>query len=181
MLAAYSYELKYRPGLSIQNADCSSRLPLPVSEHTVEQPADVFMLETAYPKVMMLSVVAEATSKDPILAKVREALWAGKELREPALKLYAHRSTQMSVQENCILLGSRVVVPSTLQLQVLHLLHEGHPGISKIKVVARSHVWWSILDDIANTVCQCRMCQENQRTARLVGTTPLPFPERQWS
>ncbi|KAK8785283.1 hypothetical protein V5799_008352, partial [Amblyomma americanum] len=88
----------------------------------------------------------------------------------------------MSVQENCILLGSRVVIPSTLQPQVLRLLHEGHPGISKMKAVARSHVWWSTLDeDITNTVRGCRVCQENQRTARPVAMTPWPYPEKPWS
>lgn len=88
MLAAYSYKLKYRPGSRIANGDCLSRLPLPVSEHTVEQPTDAIMLKTAYPKAMTPYVVAEATSKDLVLAKVREALWAAKELPEPALKLY---------------------------------------------------------------------------------------------
>lgn len=55
---------------------------------------------------------------------------------ETLLKLYAHRSTQMSVQENCILLNSSVVILSTLQPQVLHLLHEGRSGISKMEAVA---------------------------------------------
>lgn len=70
MLAAYNYKLKYRPGSSIANADCLSRLPLTVPAYTVEQPAEVFMLEAAYHKVLVPTVVAEATSKDPVLVKV---------------------------------------------------------------------------------------------------------------
>ncbi|KAL1417356.1 hypothetical protein MTO96_026936 [Rhipicephalus appendiculatus] len=113
------------------------------------------MLECAYPRVLRSTVVAEATSKDPTLAKLRDALWSGAELRDPEFRSYAERKLQMSVQEE--LLGSRVVIPSALQQEVLRLLHEGHPGMTKMKAVARSHVWWSSLDeDITAAVRQCQ-------------------------
>lgn len=107
--------LRYRLGSSIAYADCLSRLLLPAPAHTVEQPAGLFMLRAAYLKVLVVFVVAEATSKDPVLAEVRELLWAGKELQDHGLKPYAHRSTKMSVPENCIVLGSQMVIPGTSQ------------------------------------------------------------------
>ncbi|KAL3192763.1 hypothetical protein MRX96_058814 [Rhipicephalus microplus] len=55
----------------------------------VERPAEVFMLEAAYPRVLRSTVVTEATSKDPTLAKLREALWSGAELRDPEFRFYA--------------------------------------------------------------------------------------------
>ncbi|XP_049276119.1 uncharacterized protein K02A2.6-like [Rhipicephalus sanguineus] len=167
MFGAYNYKLTYRPGASIANADGLSRLPLPVYTHPVERPAEVFMLEAAYPRVLRSTVVAEATSKDPTLAKLRDALWSGAQLRDPEFRFYADRKIQMSLQEDCILLGSRVVIPSALQQEVLRLLHEGHPGMTKMKAIARSHVWWSSLDeDITAAVRQCQVCQEHQRVAR---------------
>ncbi|XP_049267997.1 uncharacterized protein K02A2.6-like [Rhipicephalus sanguineus] len=182
MLGAYNYKLMYRPEASIANADGLSRLPLPVYAQPVERPAEVFMLEAAYPRVLRSTVVAEATSKDPTLAKLRYALWSGAELRDPEFRFYADRKLQMSVQEDCILLGSRVVIPSALQHEVLRLLHEGHPGMTKMKAIARSHVWWSSLDeDITAAVRQCQVCQEHQRVARPVEMTPWPFPDRPWS
>nr|XP_037273014.1 uncharacterized protein K02A2.6-like [Rhipicephalus microplus] len=182
MFGAYNYKLMYRPGASIANADGLSRLPLPGYAQPVERPAEVFMLEAAYPRVLRSTVVAEATSKDPTLAKLREALWSGAELRDPEFRFYADRKLQMSVQEDCILLGSRVVIPSALQQEVLRLLHEGHPGMTKMKAIARSHVWWSSLDeDITAAVRQCQICQEHQRVARPVAMTPWPFPDRPWS
>ncbi|XP_037567401.1 uncharacterized protein K02A2.6-like [Dermacentor silvarum] len=182
MLGAYNYKLMYRPGASIANADCLSRLPLPVYAQPVERPAEVFMLEAAYPRVLPSTVVAEATSKDLTLAKLRDALWSGAELRDPEFRFYADRKLQMSVQEDCILLGSRVIIPSALQQEVLRLLHEGHPGMTKMKAIARSHVWWSSLDDdITAAVRQCQVCQEHQRVARPVAMMPWPFPDRPWS
>ncbi|KAL1447230.1 hypothetical protein MTO96_044345 [Rhipicephalus appendiculatus] len=52
------------------------------------------MLEAAYPRVLRSTVVAEATSKDPALAKLRDALWSGAELRDPEFRSYADRKLQ---------------------------------------------------------------------------------------
>lgn len=89
---------------------------------------------------------------------------------------------EMSVQSDCIFLGSRVVIPQSLQKEVLQLLHESHLGVSKMKAVARSHVWRPALDeDIVAAVEACGTCQENQRAPRPVPVRPWPFPERPWS
>nr|XP_037283944.1 uncharacterized protein K02A2.6-like [Rhipicephalus microplus] len=88
----------------------------------------------------------------------------------------------MSVQGNCLLWGNRVIIPKSLQKEVLQLLHESHPGLSKMKAVAHSHVWWPSLDnDIAITIQRCRICQEHQRVSRPVAVMPWPFPEKPWS
>ena len=39
-----------------------------------------------------------------------------------------------------------VVVPPLGRAPILKLLHEGHPGISRMKVLARSVVWWPGLE-----------------------------------
>ncbi|XP_037566386.1 uncharacterized protein K02A2.6-like [Dermacentor silvarum] len=182
MFGAYNYKLMYRPGASIANADGLSRLPLPVYAQPVERPAEVFMLEAAYPQVLWSTVVVEATSKDSTLAKLRDALWSGAELRDPEFRFYTDRKLQLSVQEDCILLGSRVIISSALQQEVLRLLHEGHPGMTKMKAIARSHVWWTWLEeDVTAAVRQCQVSQEHQRVARPVAMMPWPFPDRPWS
>ena len=47
-----------------------------------------------------------------------------------------------SVLKGCLLWGSRIVVPETSRKAVLTELHVGHPGISKIKGLSRTNVWW---------------------------------------
>ncbi|XP_049270261.1 uncharacterized protein K02A2.6-like [Rhipicephalus sanguineus] len=75
-----------------------------------------------------------------------------------------------------------MVVPASMQVDVLRLLHEGHPGAAKMKAVVRSHVWWPAMDDdVTASVQACRTCQENQRLPRRVPVKSWPFPERPWS
>ena len=57
---------------------------------------------------------------------------------------------------------------------VLELLHDGHPGISKTKLIARQVVWWPGIDtDIANKVQHCQECQLAQKSWEI---TPIGMP-----
>ena len=65
----------------------------------------------------------------------------------------------MTVHIGCILYGHRVVVPLTLQQQVLKEIHEGHMGIVGMKSLARIHVWWpKINEHIEAHADQCVPC-----------------------
>ncbi|XP_060110490.1 LOW QUALITY PROTEIN: uncharacterized protein K02A2.6-like, partial [Heteronotia binoei] len=63
----------------------------------------------------------------------------------------------------CLLWGSRVVVPPPLRKQVLGALHKTHPGIVRMKALARSYVWWPGMDEeIEGWVQGCKACQESR-------------------
>lgn len=60
--------------------------------------------------------------------------------------------------------GNRVVIPIKLRKTVLQSIHESHPGIVKMKVMAREYVWWPDLEkDIEYTVKTCMMCAQEAR------------------
>ncbi|XP_064470207.1 uncharacterized protein K02A2.6-like [Ornithodoros turicata] len=147
-LSSYRYELVCRQGSRIAHADGLSRLPLPTEALPVERPAEVFLLEGVYRTVLSANVVAEATSREVITSNVRHILLKGGKLPNVThYRPYQRRFDQLSVQDDCILLGNRVVIPQELRAKVLDLLHESHPGVTKMKAVARSHVWWDTLDE----------------------------------
>lgn len=59
-------------------------------------------------------------------------------VRQEKIQLYAKRKLELSVLDGCILWSSRVIVPSPGQAQVMDALHDAHPGISRMKSLARS-------------------------------------------
>ncbi|XP_043226576.1 uncharacterized protein K02A2.6-like [Amphibalanus amphitrite] len=65
---------------------------------------------------------------------------------------------------------------------VLKELHVAHPGIRRMKALARGCVWWPQLDQhIEHIVNSCQACQESRPAP---GRSPIcmwPWPERAWS
>ena len=60
----------------------------------------------------------------------------------PELQPYFTRRHELSVEAGCLMWGMKVIVPTKLQNRVLAELHTSHPGIVKMKSLARTHVWW---------------------------------------
>jgi hypothetical protein len=76
------------------------------------------------------------------------------------------------VKGQCIVRGSRTVVPYSLRAAVLELAHEGHPGIVRMKQRCREAVWWPGIDgDVETFVRDCVACIVSGKSVR-----PVPGP-----
>ena len=62
------------------------------------------------------------------------------------LRPYWLRRYELSVEDGVLLWGNRVVMLFPGQSAVLSELHETHPGVSRMKALARSYVYWPNLD-----------------------------------
>ncbi len=58
------------------------------------------------------------------------------------MKPYFNRRHELSLLQGCVLWGAQVIVPIQGRQKVLEELHDTHPGVSKMKALARSYVWW---------------------------------------
>ena len=98
------------------------------------------------------------------------------------MKPFNRRSEELSVQDGCVLWECRVVVLIAGQVQVLKQLHDGHPGVSRIKSIARSLVWWPGIDKATESeVEKCDQCQLHQKTPSLAPLHSWEWPNRPWS
>ena len=74
----------------------------------------------------------------------------------------------------------RIVVPKSLQSETIHRLHEGHQGIERCRMMARSSVRWPrISKDLSETVAQCTVCAEHAASRR-EPLMPTPLPNYPW-
>ena len=144
ILSTYDYTILYRSGEKHANADTLSRLPLPEPPLTTPHPADIILLmETLQTSPVTAQQIRQWTDKDPLLSRVRTLVLQGwRDGEEEEMRPFSQRSEELSVQDGCVLWGSRVSIPKKGQQGVLELLHDGHPGISRMKGIARSIVWW---------------------------------------
>ncbi|CAB4043684.1 Hypothetical predicted protein, partial [Paramuricea clavata] len=78
-----------------------------------------------------------------------------------------------------ILKGTRVLIPKTLQLEVLAQLHYAHQGSEKCKLRAKGSVFWNNINrDIDNMVRSCGPCQHNQHMNAKEPLTPHDVPPK---
>ena len=184
-LLAYEYDLLYRPGEQNANADALSRLPLPDLPETTPVPGDIVdLLETINASPVDAAKVKLWTARDPVLSQVLQFVLYGWPLtvEEETLKPYFARREELSVHAGCLLWGSRVVIPPQGREEVLNVLHESHPGIVRMKSLARSYVWWPKMDArLEENVKSCATCQSHQSKPPCSPLHPWEWPGRPWS
>lgn len=101
--------MEFKAGKLQSNADALSRLPLQNSEGDAGN--TVLLLETLdqSDSVVSVSSIRNWTNKDPVLARVRDAVRSGswKGIPDcPDASPYKTRTTELSVQDDCLLWGN---------------------------------------------------------------------------
>ena len=163
-LDAYQFDLVHVPGREHGNCDALSRLPLPAAPSTVPEVGEVIhLLNEVDNKLVRLHEVRAWTRRDPVVSQVvrfAQTYWPCESPKDPALQPYATRQNELTSEQGCLLWGSRLVIPAPGRQRVLRLLHDGHPGMSAMKALARSKLWWPGLDaDVEEFVRCCSTCQ----------------------
>ncbi|KAL5463984.1 hypothetical protein EMCRGX_G032937, partial [Ephydatia muelleri] len=185
ILSAYSYDLEFRPTQRHSNADGLSRLPVVSKDR--DDSSDVpetaiFNISQVHSLPVTAMQLQRATRRDPILSKVfllMQQGWPG--VVSDDLKPYQSRQAELGTEGGCLLWGIRVVVPQALQSKVLGELHKNHPGVVRMKALARSYVWWPGLDnDIEHHVKNCQPCQTVRNSPPSAPLHPWLWPTRPW-
>ena len=74
------------------------------------------------------------TRRDSVLSRILQYIMSGwpdsLDPSDSSLKPFLNRKLELSVQDNVILWGNRVVIPSPARTAILQELHACHPGIA---------------------------------------------------
>ena len=165
-LAAYDYKIVYKPGSKHANANMLSRLLLPQTPSEIDTLGETILLMDMLQSVpVSAQQIEQWTGRDPVMSAVHSFVlkgWPNKtvDMKPDDIKPYQNRKSEPSLYAGCLMWGNRVVVPPPGRSKLMEQLHDCHPGISRMKNLARSFVWWPGIDqDIEDTVKTCIPCQ----------------------
>lgn len=180
----FEYSLKFRNTGAHGNADALCRLPLPEQREKEETlPELVLLTDHLAESLVTADHIRSWTRKDCELAPVVQFLqqgWPGE--APPKLAPYMSRKNELSLYDGCVLWSTRIVVPEPGRKAVLTELHDGHPGIARMKSLAWMYVWWpGISQNIEKLVQGCRACQENQTAPPSAPLHPWKWPTQPWA
>ena len=178
LLSSYQYEIEFKPSTEVASSDALSRLPLQYrKDASVED--KIFQVSVVQVRKHPVSVleIARQTARNPVLAKALAMTKNGWPLHfctTPELKPFFLYKNKHSVEQGCLMWGLRTIIPPSLQEQILSDPHNAHPGVARMKAVARSHVWWPGIDsDIEERARGFKQCFKTRKAPL---AAPATFP-----
>ena len=180
ILSALDYSIRFVPSKHNAVADALSRLPSTSSGENA-----IFKTEERLVDSLPIThkEISHATQVDPVLSKVLEFVRHGwpQPVEDIRLKPYFNRRFELSVEQGCLLWGLRVIIPYRYHADMLEELHTGHPGIVRMKELARSYLWWPNVDiQIEQMVRSCASCQQVRKPPAVAPLMPWMWPSSPW-
>ena len=187
LLSAFSYDIEFKPTRQHGNADGLSRLPLGHRQAAALE-CHSMTAEGAFVigQMQALPVTVErlqtATRQDPVLSKVLLYAREGWPTETPEeYKTFLNRKHELSTEGDCLLWDTGVVVPSKLRARLVEELHRDHPGVTRMKAVARSYMWWPGLDkELEECARGCQACQAFKSAPAVAPLHPWLWPAKPW-
>ncbi|XP_046612657.1 uncharacterized protein K02A2.6-like [Neodiprion virginianus] len=189
--APFEYTIKHIQGKK-NYADWLSRLPLPKTKDDAKELP--ISQNTMYTHVNCVKdydfatldwkAKRKCTREDETLSKVIRYCMDGWEEKSPideSLKTFWSERESLTIDQGCVLWGHRVVIPNKLREIVLKELHYSHFGVTRMKALARSFVWWPEINKQIELITQaCRACLETRKSPPKIALTPWAWPTTPW-
>ena len=146
----FDYTIQHVPGKFLYTADALSRAPIrgtpTLDEIASQQEVEVFIdsLTQQLPASShRLQVYQKAQCDDPVCNQVItycKRTWSEKHSIKAELKPFWQNRDKLSLYNDLLLFGSRIVVPKQLQQQTLEKIHQGHQGINRCRLRISSSI-----------------------------------------
>ena len=188
-LMRFSYSIQHVPGKLLYTADTLSRAPLreesdpQTLQKQYEVESFINTITSNLPASQQrLQVYQKAQAADPICSRVTtycRSEWP-KCCNDSELKPYWTVRGNLTLHDDLLLYGGRIVVPKQLQKETLMKIHTGHQGIVRCRLRAATSVWWpGISRELELFVQKCPECVKSIPNPR-EPLMPTPLPNHPW-
>lgn len=179
ILTTYDFNIQYTSSTEIGTADMLSRLidtsrvndeDYIIARLQFEDELNEQIEETIGTLPVSREMIEKATRSDKTLRSVARYIrtdWPDvKQQAQEDSEVYQFysRRRSLSIINDCIMFGERIVIPKQYRKRILRILHKAHVGTEAMKMLARAYVFWPKIDeDITNIVRSCNSCAENAK------------------
>ena len=183
-LQRYNLQFVYKKGKELYLADTLSRAyPDEAPEETEFEYEVMTVLSISSARMTELQRETLADESLQKLARFIKQGWPQHERSVPPdMKAYFAFRDELVVENDVILKGQRVVVPTSLRATYIACVHKGHMGVERTKKLASETFFWPKMNhDIESAVSQCSAC--NSCKAHLPNQPLInhPVPDLPWS
>ena len=183
-LQPYDITIKYKPGKEMLLADPLSRLSPEESGPITGMEVHIHDICPQFTEDILGRIKTE-TRKDSELNALKDFVYSGwpstqKEL-PTILKPYWPYRDKLALEAGILLKGSRVIIPETMQPEILEKLHMAHQGTEKTKLRARTSVFWRNLNKVIDEMTKaCLICQQHLASQGKEPIIQTEIPPRAW-
>ena len=183
---AYSINLGYRKGSTMYLADALSRgyLPYDGSQTIASEVESINMTQDACLKPSTLQEIKQHTAKDDSLQELIKVIKAGwpetkGELSYLVLPYFGIR--ELSVDDDVVVRGERLVIPKSLRRDLIRRLHYAHSGVVSTLSQARECIYWpGMSSEIKQFIETCDVCRAYDKRQPKETLISHEVPERPW-
>lgn len=134
----------------------------------------------------MIQKLQQETLQDASLQELKHTVengWPQTKSEAPtATSPYWNYRDEISTHNGILFRGAKVIVPRSMQPQMLKTIHSSHLGMEKCKRRARDVLYWpSMSKQIESVVSTCQTCNKYRRKNTKEPLLPHPIPKRPWA
>lgn len=184
----FTYTISHVQGKDLVCADTLSRSPIrdKVDEDILDEEAKGFVDQVLKELPITedrLNELRVRLKQDDVCEQVMKYCtygWPDKNHVNDAIKPYWQHVGDLTIQDGLLLHGKRLVIPSSMRLDILSKIHSGHLGITKCRERARMSVWWpGMSKQIDDLVRNCNECVK-ERKNKVEPLISSILPDRPW-
>lgn len=186
-LQKYDLTVEYRPGQEMYISDCLSRAFLNETTEDLnsEELCINFMSYLPVSDIKLKQFQTE-TRKDLTLCCLKETVEQGwpknKEAISSLILPYWNFRDEITVADGILFKSHKVIVPNSMRVEMLDIIHEAHLGMLKCKSRAREALFWpGMARDIELKVAKCEVCAENANRNPKEKLLQTEISNRPWS